>query len=360
MSEEKGIHTGFPCSECGAQLSFTPGQNHLSCPYCGHEQEVQTTQTEIKEYDFLEALRNPQLVRANEVIAAAKELECKNCGAMTIMSGQAGSCPFCDSPMVVQENNEGLILPESLLPFKIDKPTAQEKFSSWIKSRWFAPNDLVQKAEKEGMDGVYLPYWTYDSHTRTQYSGERGEHYYVEEEYTDSDGKTKTRRERKTRWYHAEGSVHRNFDDVMICASQSLPQKLYDGLEPWPLQDLTPYNEGYLAGFIAEKYRIPLKDGFQLAEQKMDVVIRSDIKRDIGGDEQRIHRVNTQHNDIKYKLVLLPLWISSFRYNNTVYRFLVNAQTGEANGERPYSIIKIVLLILFIIGMIALIANMGG
>jgi hypothetical protein len=144
----------------------------------------------------------------------------------------------------------------------------------------------------------------------------------------------------------------------MVCASKSLPQTLFDGLEPWPTEDLKPYTEGFLAGFSAERYSIPLKDGFSIAEQKMDVQIRKAIKRDIGGDDQRVHRVDTNHNDIKFKLILLPLWISSFRYNDKVFRFLVNAQTGEANGERPYSVIKIALLVIAILGFLLLMVFM--
>lgn len=354
--------TGFPCGNCGAQLSFTPGQSQLTCPYCDHVQDIPGTNepAEIKEHDYLTALSNPALVDVSDINEQAKEVECTNCGAATIISGAATSCPFCDSPMVIKESKEGMILPESLLPFVVEENKAQETFKTWIASRWFAPNDLVQKAQNEGMDGVYLPYWTYDSETRTEYRGERGEHYYVEEEYTDSDGKTQTRRERKTRWYSAEGRIRRSFDDVMVCASKSLPQKLFDGLEPWPTKELKPYNPGYLAGFSAERYAISLKEGFSLAEKKMDAEIRKAIKRDIGGDEQRIHRVDTRHDDITYKLVFLPLWISSFRYNEKVYRFLINAQTGEANGERPYSVIKIVLTVLAVIGFFALMAYMNG
>ncbi|MEC7987861.1 MAG: hypothetical protein VX278_22025 [Myxococcota bacterium] len=349
-------HAGFPCSSCGAQLSFSPGQAQLTCPYCGHEQAVEDPQSQndivIQEYDYLAALDNPSLTKANEVLAEAKEIECQNCGAITLFVGQAGRCPFCDSPMVIKESSEGLILPESLLPFAVESTKAQQLFRDWIKSRWFAPNDLVKRSQKEGIDGVYLPYWTYDSETASHYRGERGEHYYEEEEYTDADGEHHTRRVQKTRWYSVRGNVANRFDDVMVCASKSLPQKLFDALEPWPVEELRPYNEGYLAGFVAEKYGIVLRDGFSLAEKKMDEIIRRMIKQDIGGDNQRIHSVDTQHTDIKFKLILLPLWISSFRYNDTVYRFIINARTGKASGERPYSAIKIALLVIVVLGIV--------
>ena len=95
----------------------------------------------------------------------------------------------------------------------------------------------------------------------------------------------------------------------------------------------------------------------------MDDYIRASIRRDIGGDHQRIHHVSTQYSNITFKHILLPLWISAYRYHERSFRFLVNARTGEVCGERPYSRIKITLLVLFIlavIGVIALFANQGG
>ena len=62
--------------------------------------------------------------------------------------------------------------------------------------------------------------------------------------------------------------------------------------------------------------------------------------------------MNIQHADVTWKHFLLPLWISSFRYDEKVYRFMVNARTGEVAGERPYSVIKIVLFVLFIVAVV--------
>jgi hypothetical protein len=255
--------------------------------------------------------------------------------------------------MVVDvEKPDVLIAPESVLPFFVDKDTAGHKFQIWLRKRWFAPFDLIKRAKREGLDGVYLPYWTYDSDTSTRYTGQRGEHYYVTEHYTDSQGKRQSRRVRKTRWYSASGTVQVDFDDVLVCATPSLPVKIIDKLEPWDLPQLKPYDGKFLAGFIAERYRIDLEAGFQIAETKMEPRIRSAICSDIGGDEQRIFSMNVRHANTTFKHVLLPLWMSSFRYGNKVYRVTVNARTGEVAGERPWSVFKIVALIVLIAAII--------
>ncbi|HNK57641.1 MAG TPA: hypothetical protein PLL86_15585, partial [Leptospiraceae bacterium] len=213
----------------------------------------------------------------------------------------------------------------------------------WIKGLWFAPNDLSKRATASGMDGVYLPYWTYDADTYSRYTGQRGEYYYTTESYTDSKGNTQTRQVRHTRWYPASGSVSVDFDDVLVCASKSLPQEMIDELEPWDLQELKPYDARYLSGFVTERYKIGLEEGFSVSKEKMDGPIRSKVRQDIGGDEQQITSLNTTYSNVKFKHLLLPLWISSYRYNEKIYRFVINARTGEVNGDRPWSWIKITL-----------------
>jgi hypothetical protein len=203
------------------------------------------------------------------------------------------------------------------------------------------------------MDGVYLPYWTYDSQTRTRYRGQRGKYYYENVSYTDGQGNRKTRRERRTRWYPCSGKVEVPFNDVLVCASKGLPRPMVETLEPWDLGDLKPYRPAYLSGFIAERYAIDLKEGFKVAEGRMEPVIRKTCRRDIGGDDQRVLSMSIAHDKVTFKHCLLPLWISSFRYNEKVYRFIVNARTGEVAGERPWSWIKITLAVLAVLALIA-------
>ena len=133
---------------------------------------------------------------------------------------------------------------------------------------------------------------------------------------------------------------------MLVAASNSLPVKYLDRLEPWDLNNLVPYDTKYLSGFKSERYQVSLEDGFGKAKEKMEVVIREDIKKDIGGDRQQIHSLMSKYNNITFKHILLPLWISAYRYNNKPYRFMINARTGEVTGERPWSWIKITLAVI--------------
>ncbi|MBI4815636.1 MAG: hypothetical protein HY791_05240 [Deltaproteobacteria bacterium] len=337
----------FPCQACGATLAFQPGTEHLVCSYCGHSQQIGgENEKPIQEYSFEEAKTKSSKRKLSSLVDKGTTVACKGCGAVTVVSGTAARCPFCDAPVVLQADDSEIFLPESLLPFGVEAKKAKELFANWVKSRWFAPSDLAERSQAKGMDGVYLPYWTYDADTRTSYTGQRGVWYYVDESYTDSQGKRQTRRVRKTRWYPAFGSVRVPFDDVLVAATKSLPRTLLEPLEPWDLGSLKGYDPAFLAGFAAERYAIDLEGGFGVAQERMDPVIRQAICRDIGGDEQRIHGMRVQYRGVTFKHLLLPLWISSFRYGDKVYRFLVNARTGQASGERPYSAWKITFAVL--------------
>jgi hypothetical protein len=259
-------------------------------------------------------------------------------------------------------NNDATGDQRRYVPF-LRRQQAFESFRRWISGLWFAPSDLKRYAQSEGkLVGVYVPYWTYDSDTTSFYRGQRGDDYHQTETYTAyENGKavTRTRQVTRTRWTSVSGTVWNSFDDILVLASKSLPRKQADRLEPWDLSKLVPYAEAYLSGFRAESYQIKLDEGFEIAREIMDAGIRESVCRDIGGDHQRIESVKTGYGKITFKHLLLPVWLSAYRYTDKAYRILINARTGEVQGERPFSKWKIaaafvaalmVVLILIVLG----------
>jgi hypothetical protein len=148
------------------------------------------------------------------------------------------------------------------------------------------------------------------------------------------------------RWTPVRGRVAKSFDDVLVLASHSLPKGYTDALAPWTLSDLAEYRPDYLSGFRAEGYTIDLDEGMQEARQIMDSQIRRDIRRDIGGDAQRIGVYDTDISNVTFKHILLPVWLAAYRYRGKPYRFVVNGQTGKVQGERPWSAIKIAIAVI--------------
>jgi ribosomal protein S27E len=280
---------------------------------------------------------------------------CPGCGALVEFADatHATECPFCATPVVAGTGTNRQIKPQAVLPFALDERTARRAMTNWLGSLWFAPNGLVEFARKgRAMTGLYVPYWTFDAATRSSYVGERGDHYYVTETVV-VDGKRRQQQVQKTRWSAARGWVKRAFDDVLVLASQSLPRQYTDALAPWDLAALKPYRADYLSGFTAEGYTVGLEEGWARAQQAMAGVIAHDVRRDIGGDVQRIQRIDTEYSAETFKHVLLPIWMAAYKYNGRTYRFVVNGQTGRVQGERPYSIWKIAFAILCALALAA-------
>jgi DNA-directed RNA polymerase subunit RPC12/RpoP len=361
MPEEKKMER-FLCPSCSADMEFDPESGEMKCRYCGHKQAVAVAPPAVagvQPHPFAEMLNQTGTAHLQPVSDQALEVHCSGCGAVVAFHPPevAGMCSFCGAAIVAEPKAaDPLIAPDGVLPVKVPKTLAQKEVQQWLASRWFAPNALKKLAHQEGIGGVYLPFWSYDSDTDSRYRGERGEHYYETEWYTDSDGKQQTRQVQHTRWYPASGRVARHFDDVLIAATRSVSENRLNKLQPWDLNALCPYEPAYLAGFKAQRYQVELPAGFETAKQVMGRVIESDVRRDIGGDEQRIASVDTDYSNVMFRHLLLPVWIGAYKFQNKVYQVMVNARTGEVQGERPYSTAKILSLILFIIALILVIA----
>lgn len=341
-------------------LEFDPGTTSLKCVYCGWlnriERDADDDRT-VEELDLSAHLR--RLGDSAEVIEALL-VRCDGCGAEQTFRQNvtAGACAFCGKAIVAQGRSVRLIKPRSLLPFKVPQQQAIDLFRGWIRGLWFAPNALKRKADQQRIFGSYVPSWTFDSDTTTPYRGQRGEHYWETQTYTtvvNGQRVTRTRQVRKTRWYPANGTVRHFFNDVLVLATTSLPKGYGEELEPWDLTNLVPFDERYLSGFVAEAYHVDLPTGWQRGQQMMDERIRAMIRNDIGGDEQQIDWYQTAHRAMTFKHILLPVWISAYAYGSRTYQFLVNGRTGEVQGERPYSWVKIMALVLAILFAVAVV-----
>ncbi|MEN9272510.1 MAG: hypothetical protein Q6K18_04985, partial [Gloeomargarita sp. DG_1_5_bins_55] len=142
--------------------------------------------------------------------------------------------------------------------------------------------------------------------------------------------------------------VERFFDDVCVAATRSVPPQRLERLVAlgYSPEGLRPYETSYLTGYRVERYQVALREAFALAQQKMDAVIREDVRADIGGDEQRIHSIKTSYNAVTFKHILLPVWMFSYRYRGKSYQVLACGVTGKVLGDHPLSIWKVILAII--------------
>lgn len=347
----------YSCPGCAANLLFEPHDGCLTCPYCGRKEMIPESAEEVRERSYEEYL-HPQAGQMKPMSATALEVQCTSCGATVTFTTPevAGECSFCGTKIVAQPKSaDPLLAPEALLPFGISSGQSTESVKGWLLSLWFAPNALKKFAYRESIDGVYLPFWTYDTHTTSHYTGERGEYYYETQTYTERDAQgntvTRTRQVRRTRWYSAAGTVSRWMDDIVVPATKSVSQPRLKSLEPWDLEALKPYEPAFLSGFKAQRYQVDLPEGFEEAKHMMAPTIEQDVREDIGGDEQRVSEIATSYSAITFKHILLPVYIGAYRFRDKVYQIMVNARTGEVQGDRPYSFWKIFFFVVFLIAV---------
>lgn len=347
----------YRCPGCNANLLFEPVDGCLNCPYCGRQEKIAETAEEIEENSYEEYLKvlPARLTGADEKLI---EHSCPACGAVLELASEkaAGECPFCGSAMVLLDKSpDPLIAPEGVLPMALTSEQGQAAVQAWLQSRWFAPNSLKKFAKQEKLQGVYLPYWTFDANTFSHYTGSRGVYYYTTEvstEYVNGKPQQVQRQVRRIQWYPAFGTVERWFDDVIVAGSRSLREAHLNSLGPWDLEKLRPYDAAYISGFSAERYRVDLPSGFEQAKQMMAPVITRDARRDIGGDEQLVTSLQTAYSAITFKHLLFPVWAGAYRLNGKIYQVAVNGQNGAVHGDRPYSIWKILFAI--VLGLLAL------
>ena len=344
----------YPCAGCGASMSFDAATQGLACPQCGGKTPVALPRTELEEQDLEAALA------AGEGKAAepgSRRLKCPGCAAEIRASEglEARPCPFCGAAEVMADvPGDGVLPPEGVLPFKVDRSASSEIFRKWVSSRWFAPSALKKLSRAELLRGVYVPFWTFDASADSSWTALSGTYYYTTETYRDAQGNTHVREVRHVRWWPSSGRHAGAYDDVPVCASRGLPDALLSGIEPFDLKAAAAYEPKCLAGWEAEACQVALRDAWTTASGRMRTAEERACDAQVPGDTHMGLSVRTALSDLRFKPILLPVWIAAYRYGEKDYRFLVNGMTGAVKGESPWSAWKVSIAAAVVLGLTAL------
>ena len=346
----------YHCPACGAEAHWNPGKQRLICPFCGTESpatlEVRGGATVIVEHDLVAALRNiPDSARGWK--ADKTSVRCQSCQAISVFSPEkvGRNCEFCGSAALVPyEQVKDAFRPESLLPLKIAESNARDLIRKWYGRQWLAPNRFRSKALTDTVHALYLPYWTFDAKVDADWTAEAGEYYWVQV------GKNRVR---KVRWYPASGSISHVFDDELVCASAGVSAGMLRRIEPFPTDQLIPYDPGYLAGWTVERYQIDIIAAAERSRQQMDAVIRNMCASEVPGDTHRNLQVDARYHDQTFKHILTPVWLLTYTFGSSNYQVVVNGVTGTIAGTRPWSWIKITLLILLALAIVLIVASLS-
>ena len=327
-------------------MEFNATAQALKCPNCGREVKIENNPKDVVEHSL--DVHILKTIKVSEKTSTS--MECEGCGAMVEVdaTSSATTCPYCGSHYVLSKKQIESIVPDGVIPFKIDKKDVESIFSHWIKRRWLAPNVLKTLYQKD--QGIYMPYWTFDADTSTNYSAMGGIDYEVE--YTDDKGERHTRIE--TRWYPTSGHINHFFDDVLVRASNKLSDTLLGWIEPYNTKAVASYSPDYMSGFCSEIYTIDLDDAHREAMDKMTRDIHYMAERDVLMRYDRVHgvKLRTSYYDETYKYIFIPVYSTAYMYKDKHYNVLINGETGKIKGEYPKSPIKIAAIIIVILGIL--------
>lgn len=340
----------YKCPNCGASIPFNATSGNLKCEHCGNEYPINT----------LKDLENEENIGEDNVSFSSKPSEkvnidglitytCPSCGGQVVgdENMSAAICPYCGNSVIDSSQFDGLLKPELVVPFALDKNSAKKAYSAFLKGKVALPNDFEVNNVIEKLNGVYVPYWLFDAKV---------------------DGKARFRATRVNTFRHGDYIttetsyylVYRDgkafFEKVPVDASSKLDDSLMDALEPFDITKGVDFNSAYLSGYFADKYDVDQNETFIKANNRIkNSMLEMLASSVIGYQSCFLEKGSVSYNDSKATYALLPVYIFSCKYHDKVYNFAMNGQTGKFAGDLPmdkmkaFKIIALAFMISFIV-----------
>ncbi|HEV2970792.1 MAG TPA: zinc ribbon domain-containing protein, partial [Pirellulales bacterium] len=305
------------CVTCGAVLD----EEDLFCPNCGAEAPS----------------------RDGGAAPAAHETThnfvCKGCGASMSYDASAGTlrCPFCGSTELEKRPDAKEIAPERIVPFVVTQEQAIGAMRQWLGSSYWRPGDLSEQAAIVKMTPVYVPYWVFDGQTHTYWTADSSH----------------TPAGARSSWYPITGQHEGTYQGLLVGASGALTPGETAALCPFDLSPAVPPDKIDLNNSIYERFTVPRKYARPLASQGFEQLEAAACRPSVPGSARNL-KVNVRITDLTSQPMLVPVWIMAYRYQDRVFRFLANGQTGRVTGQAPLSWRKIAVAIAIVVLVILL------
>ncbi len=346
----------YHCPACGGPTHFDTGTQKVVCDYCGSAYPESYFTTEIKEEKTQTNWKEKSDELHRETIEMHAGFSCSYCGAevVTDANTMATECMYCGNPIVITGKVTGMIKPDLIIPFQIDKAKAEELLISFYKKKTLLPTTFKSMNRIKKIAGMYVPFWLFCGKSDGSMLFKAGK----DRKYTSGDYDVT-----ETSHYDVRRSGSVEFSRIPVDASKKMEDNYMDGLEPYDYTALAKFSPSYMAGFFADKFDMDVKScKDRVATRAINstrVALRSTVKgysRAIEQSEQT--SINFQDNDVKY--VLLPVWVLNTKYKDKMYHFAINGQTGKVSGDLPIDKVKKFFLQLSItLGIFAITAGLA-
>ena len=324
----------YKCPNCGGAIQFDPGTQEMVCPFCDSVMNV----TALQELD--EALAQEQ---AAESIDWGYEgghwqdgeqegmvvYSCNSCSGEIIGDETLGAthCPFCDNPVVMTSKFSGSLRPDIVIPFKLGKDRAVQALEQHYLRKRLLPKVFKDKNHIDEVKGIYVPFWLFDANAeaKIEYSATKVRHW-SDKDYS----YTETSNYRVLR----EGSI--GFVHVPVDGSTAMDDALMESIEPFRMEDGTPFQTAYLAGYFANKYDVDAEQSIDRANQRIKRSTETSFAQTVKGfNSVNARNTNIHLNSGGVTYALLPVWLLSTSWQGKNFIFAMNGQTGKFAGDLP-------------------------
>lgn len=327
------------CKSCGAELQFDVAEQALVCTHCSGKVEFEKTTQKLEKKVFDESST------IKKEPTKFTQFLCSTCGRghLSPTDMPLSRCPSCGA-MTLKRTMNVTYRPDGIIPFKVKKSTALDKFYVWVKRRKLAPNNLKKFARAETLNGLYIPAYAFDFETDSKYSG------IGQNEHKDKDGKTHVTSE------HFSGSEHHSYKDYFESACSEVSSLKLQSLGGFNFSDICLYSPEYLYGWIASEVVNNLQDAHKTMIGCVEGEIADNIlsKKRMRYDSVWNFKCSTTFSDQKYSYVYLPVWKGTYKYKSKDYSYYVNGENGSVTGNAPKSFWKILIIVLLFLGFTAL------
>lgn len=332
------------CNSCGGTLKYDIANYGLVCESCGNVKRLHRPEegAAVSEFDYETALRG----NGNDWGTTRRLVCCKSCGANMLYAPEqmSGMCPFCGSAVVLSaEDADCGVAPNAIIPFTLTKEQVAEKFYRWNKFAFWSPEKFRRGKVLQELTAIYIPYWIFDADSVTTYSGNFG--------FTIGSGENA-----ETKWHQKNGITEKHISNHVVCGSKKFfADQMLNRVASFSMRELLPYDPEILAGMAAEIYTIGVDEAWNLARTKgLRKEIMDSAVSAANADTCKNLKCSTEFFDVKFKYVLVPVWLSGCRYKGKIYNVVASGTNGRGNCSRPVSVTKIVMAILLAIAFFLL------
>ncbi|MBO4331069.1 MAG: hypothetical protein J5827_03245 [Oscillospiraceae bacterium] len=326
----------YKCPSCSSPLEFDGTSGMLVCRSCGNSYDVDAIELlneaetqEGKEPEFDWGAYKEEL--NGEVIEGVQTYKCQSCGAEVTVEGvtAATKCPYCDNVIVLEPQLSGMIRPNGIIPFKVDRKGVADKVKELCRGKKLLPKGFLNENSIKDVQGVYVPFWLFDCR---------------------ADGKMSFKATRVRRWSSGnynytetsnyllvrEGEMA--FEKIPVDGSVKMDDSLMDSIEPFDYAELKEFDTAYLSGFLADRFDADADASLPRANRRVQSSVEQAFRSTISGYNSVVMSMNkTRISDASVKYVLLPVYLITSKYRGKTYSYAINGQTGKIVGELPIS-----------------------